>query len=60
MEMRMGIVRVAAIVSLAAVLLFSGVYAGGFENADVGLRARGMGGAFRAIALSLCECPVIR
>jgi long-subunit fatty acid transport protein len=46
----MGMVRVAAIVSLAAVLLFSGVYAGGFENADVGLRARGMGGAFRAIA----------
>ncbi|MEW6049674.1 MAG: outer membrane protein transport protein [Candidatus Zixiibacteriota bacterium] len=46
----MGFVRVTAAVLLAVVLLCGALTAGGFENSGVGTKARGMGGAFRAVA----------
>lgn len=46
----MGLVRFSAAVLVILVVLAPGLYAGGFENSGVGTKARGMGGAFRAIA----------
>ncbi len=46
----MGIVKFSAIVSVILVFLVSGLVAGGFEISGVGTKARGMGGAYRAIA----------
>jgi len=46
----MGIVRFSAIALAILVLLTSGLQASGFENSGVGTKARGMGGAFRAVA----------
>ncbi len=46
----MGIARFSAIVLTVLVLLASGIYASGFENSGIGMKARGMSGAYRAIA----------
>ncbi|HQL24348.1 MAG TPA: hypothetical protein PKY95_08015, partial [candidate division Zixibacteria bacterium] len=46
----MGIAKFSATVATVLVLLSSGISASGFENSGVGMKARGMGGAFRAIA----------
>jgi long-chain fatty acid transport protein len=46
----MGIIRFTATVFLLVALLCGALVASGFENTGVGTRARGMGGAFRAIA----------
>jgi long-chain fatty acid transport protein len=50
MEIRMGFIRLTVSVILAFALLTPGLFASGFEVTGVGLKARGMGGAFRAIA----------
>jgi len=50
MEIRMGFIRLTASVILAFALLTPGLFASGFESTGIGLKARGMGGAFRAIA----------
>lgn len=46
----MGIGKFSAIVLAVLVLLASGIYASGFENSGIGMKARGMSGAYRAIA----------
>ena len=46
----MGIIRKTASVLLLLGLLSPGLFASGFENTGMGTKARGMGGAFRAIA----------
>ncbi len=46
----MRIARFSALLGASLVMLFSAVWAGGFEISGVGARARGMGGAFRAVA----------
>lgn len=46
----MGIVRISAILLAMVVVFSSGLSASGFENSGVGTKARGMAGAFRAIA----------
>jgi long-chain fatty acid transport protein len=46
----MGMIRLVASVLITLVLLSPGLLAGGFENASIGVKAKGMGGAFRAIA----------
>ncbi|MGD8604870.1 MAG: outer membrane protein transport protein [Candidatus Zixiibacteriota bacterium] len=50
METRMGIIRVIASVILLFGFLSPGLLASGFENTGIGTKARGMAGAFRAIA----------
>ena len=50
METRMGIIRLTASVLLLFGCLSPGLFASGFENTGIGTKARGMGGAFRAIA----------
>lgn len=50
MEIRMGFIRLTASVILAFTLLTPGLFASGFETTGLGLKARGMGGAFRALA----------
>jgi long-chain fatty acid transport protein len=50
METRMGMIRSITGILLVLVLLSSGVLASGFETAGLGAKARGMGGAFRAVA----------
>lgn len=49
-EIRMGIAKFSATVLTALVVLATGISASGFENSGIGLKARGMSGAFRAIA----------
>jgi long-subunit fatty acid transport protein len=49
-ETVMGIVRFTVTVVLLLALCASPLMASGFENTDIGVRARGMGGAFRAVA----------
>lgn len=46
----MGIIRLTASVLLLFGCLSPGLFASGFENTGIGTKARGMGGAFRAIA----------
>ncbi len=46
----MGIIRFTAILLAIVALTSSGLSASGFENSGVGTKARGMAGAFRAIA----------
>ena len=46
----MGIRRIAVTSVLALALLGSSILAAGFENTGVGVKARAMGGAFRAVA----------
>ncbi len=46
----MGIIRFAVTLILVVVLGCTSLLAGGFENTGLGVRARAMGGAFRAIA----------
>ncbi len=46
----MGIARFSAIVLTVLVLVVSGASASGFENTGIGMKARGMGGAFRSVA----------
>jgi len=46
----MGIGKFSLLVLVILVILTSGLMASGFENSGVGTKARGMGGAFRAIA----------
>ena len=46
----MGFIRLTVSVILAIALLSPGLSASGFENTGLGLKARGMGGAFRSIA----------
>lgn len=46
----MGIRRIAVASVLALALLGSSILAAGFENTGVGVKARAMGGAFRAVA----------
>ena len=46
----MGIIRLTASVLLLLGCLSPGLFASGFENTGIGTKARGMGGAFRAIA----------
>lgn len=46
----MRLVRLTTGVALLCALLASGLFAGGFENAAVGTKARALGGAFRALA----------
>lgn len=46
----MGIIRSAVAVTVAAAMFSSPLLASGFENTGLGTKARGMGGAFRAIA----------
>ena len=50
MEMRMRICKFSISILLVLALLSPGLLAGGFENSGIGLKARGMFGAFRAIA----------
>ena len=50
MEIGMGIGKFSLLVLVILVILTSGLMASGFENSGVGTKARGMGGAFRAIA----------
>lgn len=47
---RMAIVRISASVILAIALISASVLAAGFENTGIGVQARAMGGAFRAVA----------
>ena len=49
-DIRMGILRISARVTLAIALISASTLAAGFENTGVGVQARGMGGAFRAVA----------
>ena len=46
----MGIGKFSLLVLAILVLLTSGLMAGGFESSGVGTKARGLGGAFRAVA----------
>ncbi|MFZ5980493.1 MAG: OmpP1/FadL family transporter [Candidatus Zixiibacteriota bacterium] len=46
----MGFIRLTVSVILAMTLLSPGLSASGFENTGLGIKARGMGGAFRSIA----------
>ncbi len=46
----MGIVRFSAVLLAVVAVFASGLSAGGFENSGLGAKARGMAGAFRAIA----------
>jgi len=50
MEIRMGFIRLTVSVILAIALLSPGLSASGFENTGLGIKARGMGGAYRSIA----------
>ncbi len=50
MEMRMRICKFSISILLVLALLSPGLLASGFENSGIGLKARGMSGAFSAIA----------
>ncbi len=46
----MGMIRRIASILIALVLLSTSLYAAGFQNTGVGFKAKGLGGAFRAVA----------
>jgi long-chain fatty acid transport protein len=50
MEMRMGIFRFFTLLLLLSMLLVPNVFGGGFAYEGIGVKATGMGGAFRAVA----------
>jgi len=50
MEMRMGYIRYFAFLLLLLVLLLPNAFGSGFSFDGIGVKARGMGGAFRAVA----------
>jgi hypothetical protein len=50
MEMRMGIFRFFALTLLLSMLLVPNIFGNGFAYEGIGVKATGMGGAFRAVA----------
>jgi long-subunit fatty acid transport protein len=50
MEMRMGALRFFLLLSLIMILASANLYGSGFSFEGIGVKASGMGGAFRAIA----------